>query len=85
MGCRCCWGHTGFASLEERFDPVTVHHICISDVNGSMSVSKTDRLGSSPRRYAKFLLGCGVIGNTTDFDSVVSGSIPDTPAKLKGT
>lgn len=29
------------------------------------------------------MLGCGVIGNTTDFDSVVSGSIPDTPAKQK--
>ena len=30
---------------------------------------------------APVLLACGVIGNTTDFDSVVSGSIPDTPAK----
>ena len=29
-----------------------------------------------------FLLGCGVIGNTTDFDSVVSGSIPDTSANI---
>ena len=28
------------------------------------------------------MLGCGVIGNTTDFDSVVSGSIPDTSAKF---
>ena len=28
------------------------------------------------------LLACGVIGNTTDFDSVVSGSIPDTPARI---
>ena len=26
------------------------------------------------------LLACGVTGNTTDFDSVISGSIPDTPA-----
>lgn len=25
-------------------------------------------------------LGNGVVGNTTDFDSVVSGSIPDSPA-----
>ena len=27
MGCKCCWGHEGFASLKERFDPVTVHHL----------------------------------------------------------
>ena len=26
MGCKCCWGHTGFASLKDRFDPGTVHH-----------------------------------------------------------
>ena len=51
--------------------------------NGSMSVSKTVGRGSSPWRDAKFLLGCGVIGNTTDFDSVVSGSIPDTSANQR--
>ena len=33
-----------------------------------------------PGGMPNFLLGCGVIGNTTDFDSVVSGSIPDTSA-----
>ena len=27
MGCKCCWGHAGFASLNDRFDPDTVHHI----------------------------------------------------------
>ena len=37
--------------------------------------------GSNPSSTTKFLLACGVIGNTTDFDSVVSGSIPDTPAR----
>lgn len=26
MGCKCCWGHAGFASLKDRFDPGTVHH-----------------------------------------------------------
>ena len=31
--------------------------------------------------YKFILLACGVIGNTTDFDSVVLGSIPSTPAK----
>jgi hypothetical protein len=34
-----------------------------------------------PVRTGQDLLGCGVIGNTTDFDSVVSGSIPDIPAR----
>ena len=28
------------------------------------------------------MLGCSVIGNTTDFDSVISGSIPDTSARV---
>jgi hypothetical protein len=26
-GCKCCRGHEGFASLKERFDPVTVHQV----------------------------------------------------------
>ena len=36
---------------------------------------------SSNLTFTTNLLACGVIGNTTDFDSVVSGSIPDTPAR----
>jgi hypothetical protein len=39
------------------------------------------RFESYPRLH--ILLGYGVIGNTTDFDSVVLGSNPSSPAKNK--
>ncbi len=46
MGCRCCWGHTGFASLKDLFDPGTVHHMLMYLwCNGSIADSKSVRSG----------------------------------------
>ena len=57
MGCKCCWGHEGFASLKERFDPVTVHHIfCLVSIVGLMRYPVTvEIIGSNPILGAIFL------------------------------
>ena len=83
MGCKCCWGHEGFASLKERFDPVTVHHMfCIASSIGRVLVSKTSGSGFESLAVRQVFVREWCRGNTTDFDSVVLGSIPSSRASF---
>ena len=63
------WGYAIFLfrKIRERCMDVTVNH-WLAEFDPQM-------------RSQQFMIRCGVIGNTTDFDSVVQGSNPCTGAK----
>ena len=83
MGCRCCWGHTGFASLEERFDPVTVHHICISLVYCKHTGLQNRWSGFESLAGCQFLLGVRLVwSKATVFEIVITGSNPVPSANI---